>query len=246
VRYYLGLGGNLGNVAATMNAAISALRARGNVVPLVSSFYSTSPMGVAAGEPYLNAVIEVESSKTPPELFVCCREIEEECGRIRVRHWGPRTLDIDILLAEAGREGGGRGETWETETLTIPHVGLPYRRFVLDPLCEIAPSVVHPRLGATVFDIRRWLLPRPLEVVIRADDQFTLELVEQALPPTLRSRLALTEGKEPLSSSGWLVDFRAPSDPARPRFLPLADVSEPLTRLREVLEAMTDEPSVLV
>ena len=243
LRYYLGLGGNLGNVAATMTSAIRALRSRGDLVPLASAFYSTSPMGVAAGEGYMNAVFGVDSSKMPLEMLAACQAIEAECGRIRLRHWGPRTLDIDILLLE--RDGQSR--TWETDSLTIPHLGLPYRRFVLDPLCEIAPSAIHPVLGMTVFEIRRWLLPRPLNIHVPSGALFSLDEIETSLPPHLRSRLALRTGTASAATDGnWLVDFREPADSSRPRFLGLADVAEPLVRLREILEAMTDEPSVLV
>ena len=241
MRYYLGLGGNLGNVAATMTTAIRALRARGDLVPLVSSFYSTSPMGVAAGECYMNAVLGVDSSKSPPDLLAACQTIETECGRIRVRHWGPRTLDIDLLLLERD----GRSETWETDGLTIPHPGLPYRRFVLDPLCEIAPSVIHPALGTTASVIRQWLLPRPLNLLVPPGAPFSLAEIGNSLPPHLQARLALRTETSP-SAGDWLVDFRAPADSARPRFLGLAGTPEPLVRLRELLEAMTDEPSVLV
>lgn len=243
LRYYLGLGGNLGNVATTMTTAIRALRSRGDRVPLVSAFYSTSPMGVAAGDSYMNAVLGVDSSKTPPEMLAACQAIETECGRIRFRHWGPRTLDIDILLLE--RDGQSR--TWATDSLTIPHPGLPYRRFVLDPLCEIAPSVLHPALGTTASDIRRWLLPRPLNILVPSGSPFSPAEIEASLPPHLRTRLALRTGTASSTTDcTWLVDFGEPADSARPRFLGLADLSEPLVRLREILEAMTDEPTVLV
>ena len=137
---YLGIGSNLGDKKANCRRAIELLEKSGRVVR-DSSLYCTEPMGYQEQDDFVNAVVEIETSLSPEALLDQCRSIEEDLGRVRTIHWGPRTIDVDILLYGA--------RMIETPELTIPHPQLHNRRFVLVPLCEIAPQALHPKLQKT-------------------------------------------------------------------------------------------------
>jgi len=134
---YLGLGSNLGDKKDNCCKAIALLTKSCRVVR-VSSLYCTEPTGYADQDDFINAVVEIETSLLPGELLNLCRSIEEELGRVRTVHWGPRTIDVDILLYGT--------DIIEAAELSIPHPLLHTRRFVLVPLCEIAPQAFHPGL----------------------------------------------------------------------------------------------------
>lgn len=159
MRSFVGMGGNLGAVDLTFQSAVAALDASPGIrVTQVSSFYQTEPMGGNAGAAYLNAVAEIESIQSPLALLDRLQEVEIEHGRERHAHWGPRTLDLDLLLCGDSILNHPR--------LTLPHPGCWYRRFVLDPLAEIAPDVVHPLKKLPIGELRSRLLKRPLPVGI--------------------------------------------------------------------------------
>lgn len=137
---YIGLGSNIGDKKGNCCKALERLKLSGRCVKM-SSFYCTEPVGYREQEPFINAVVELETDLSPDILLATCNSIEEELGRSREIRWGPRSIDLDILLY---------GEhVVESQELTIPHRSLPVRRFVLVPLSEIAPSVVHPVLKKT-------------------------------------------------------------------------------------------------
>ena len=132
---YIGLGSNIGDKKDTCLRAIELLNRAGRFMK-VSSFYCTEPVGYREQEDFINAVVELETDLSPEELWAACHAIEDDLGRRRSVRWGPRTIDLDILFY---------GDlVIETPNLTIPHPFLPFRGFVLIPLCEIAPLVVHP------------------------------------------------------------------------------------------------------
>src|SRR5262249_8868148 len=154
-RCYISLGANLGDVAATFDGALERLvGSSGAEVISVSGYHRTVPIGDQAGAQFLNAAAAIETSLSPEALFDRLQAIELESGRVRTVRWGPRTLDLDLLFYGS--------EIIELPRLTIPHPAAWYRRFVLDPLVEIAPRFVHPERQADIQTLRARLLARPL------------------------------------------------------------------------------------
>ena len=147
---YLSLGSNVGDRAANLNAAIARLEELGAVVA-VSSFYETEPVELAAQPWFLNCAVALDTEKMPKQLLAGIFEIEQGMGRRRVQTKGPRSIDIDILLFGSS--------IVDTQGLTIPHPALHERRFVLEPLAEIAPEVRHPVFKRTVREMRDALPP---------------------------------------------------------------------------------------
>jgi 2-amino-4-hydroxy-6-hydroxymethyldihydropteridine diphosphokinase len=135
---FLGLGSNLGDRRAHLEAAVRALPAHGVAVLASSSVYDTEPVGLVLDQPqFLNACLRVETEHEPAELLAACKAVEREVGRAAggVRH-GPRVIDVDVLLL---------GElVYESELLTLPHPEVTSRRFVLVPLLELDPELCLP------------------------------------------------------------------------------------------------------
>lgn len=134
-RAAIGLGSNLGDRKAHLAAATEALGLLGDIVR-ESSWYETAPVGGPEQGPYLNAVVVLDTELAPDKLMNGLRAIEKHQGRERRERWGPRTLDLDILVY-------GRRSISE-EGLTIPHEEMTNRRFVLEPLLEAWPGVAMP------------------------------------------------------------------------------------------------------
>lgn len=139
IRYFVGLGCNLGDRLATLRSAIGDLAG----IPGVelrgrSDIWETRPLGPGSG-PFLNAAVEVFAELEPEVLLERMREIEVRHGRIRRERWGDRTLDLDMLCAF---DPDGRELACETDTLTLPHPGVCERDFVLGPLLDIDPELV--------------------------------------------------------------------------------------------------------
>jgi 2-amino-4-hydroxy-6-hydroxymethyldihydropteridine diphosphokinase len=154
---YLSLGSNVGDRAANLEAAIRRLRDLGKV-RAVSSFYETEPKEVANQPWFLNCAAALETEMMPRRLLRSLMAIEQALGRRRLQLKGPRTIDIDILLFG--------NSVVDTAELTIPHPALHERRFVLEPLSEIASEVRHPLLKQTIRELRD-ALPRNAGVVRR-------------------------------------------------------------------------------
>ena len=142
---YLSLGSNVGNREANLEDAISRLGQMGNVVA-VSSFYETEPVEVTSQPWFLNCAVKFDTEKMPKQLLKGILDLEREMGRRRTQNKGPRNIDIDILLFGSS--------IVETKGLTVPHPALHERRFVLEPLAEIAPEVRHPVFKKTIREMR--------------------------------------------------------------------------------------------
>lgn len=141
---YLSLGSNLGDRAANLRTAVAELQSAGRLLG-VSAFYETQPVEVPNQPWFLNCVAAIETAKSPGELLSLALHIEATMGRVRMREKGPRTIDIDIVLF------GDR--TIDEPGLKIPHPALLQRRFVLEPLVEIAPEARHPLTGQSAREM---------------------------------------------------------------------------------------------
>jgi 2-amino-4-hydroxy-6-hydroxymethyldihydropteridine diphosphokinase len=142
---YLSLGSNVGDRETHLARARERLNADGLRVLRTSALYETEPRDFPDQPWFLNQVVEIESSLFPKQLLERTQKIERALGRIPTRPKGPRTIDIDILLY---------GDTiLSTPGLEIPHERLADRRFVLEPLAELAPDLRHPRTGSTVNEM---------------------------------------------------------------------------------------------
>ena len=142
---YLSLGSNLGDRQANLETAIAGLRKVGEL-KAVSSFYETEPMELAAQPWFLNCAVALETELMPKQLMKAILALEQEMGRRRLQPKGPRTIDIDILLFGSS--------VIATRGLTVPHPAMQERRFVLEPLAEIAPDVRHPVLHKPMRELR--------------------------------------------------------------------------------------------
>ena len=141
LRAYIGLGSNLGQPFQQIRDAIKALDEHQDVdVVNTSGFYLSKPMGPEDQPDYVNAVIEIKTTMTAEKLLACCQSIEIQQGRIKVRHWGERSIDLDILLYAE--------QQIETDALVIPHPGICLRDFVYMPLLEVDPEIVVPGKGS--------------------------------------------------------------------------------------------------
>ncbi len=142
-RSFIGLGSNMGDRESYIKGAVETLKTHPLiVVKKVSGLIVTKPYGGVEQEDFLNGVLELETLLNPEELLETLHECENAAGRVRDIHWGPRTLDLDILFYDT--------LCYRSETLVIPHPDLQNRSFVLKPLAEIAPYLCHPVMGKTV------------------------------------------------------------------------------------------------
>jgi 2-amino-4-hydroxy-6-hydroxymethyldihydropteridine diphosphokinase len=139
MRVYLGLGSNLGDRLANLQAAVNFVDLRVGAVTRLSKVYETAPMYVEEQPSFLNAAIEVETALEPSALLTALKEIEAEIGRIPRERNGPREIDLDVLAVAGGTFSA-------TPDLTLPHPRIRERRFVLAPLADVAP---HLDLGAS-------------------------------------------------------------------------------------------------
>jgi len=147
---YLSLGSNVGDRAANLRTALTLLEAVGKVIA-VSSFYETEPVELTAQPWFLNCAAKLETERMPKQLMKNILDLEREMGRQRQQKKGPRNIDIDVLLFGTS--------IIETQGLTVPHPALHERRFVLEPLAEIAPEVRHPVFKRTIRELRDALPP---------------------------------------------------------------------------------------
>ena len=149
---YLSLGSNLGDRAANLRLALEKLGELGSV-QAVSALYETEPVGLSSQPWFLNCAAKLDTEKMPRQLITGILNLEQEMGRQRKQKNGPRIIDIDILLFGTS--------VIDTHSLTVPHPRLHERRFVLEPLAEIAPDVRHPVFKRSIRELREALPPGP-------------------------------------------------------------------------------------
>lgn len=143
---YLALGSNVGDKQKNFEDALAFLDAEQKIrVQKVSPFIITKPMANMKQDDYLNGVAKIKTLLPPSDLLVIINKIEEKLGRVRTTHWGPRTIDLDILLYD--------DLIVNTKNLTIPHYDFHNREFVLQSLCKIAPDAFHPLLNQNAYQM---------------------------------------------------------------------------------------------
>jgi len=144
---YISIGSNIGDSVENCLSAVSFIKNIPScMVTMVSDLYETEPVGVKNQAWFTNCTIETQTDLKPLELLNACLEIEAAMGRIRQGRWTPRIIDIDLLLF-------GQEIIHIKEKLTIPHPRMHERRFVLEPLSQIAPMVKHPVFGCSIADL---------------------------------------------------------------------------------------------
>jgi 2-amino-4-hydroxy-6-hydroxymethyldihydropteridine diphosphokinase len=148
-KVHIGIGSNVGDRRASCHTAVDLLRQAGQTILKQSSLYETEPWGVENQPLFINMAIEIQTDLPPIELLSLLKKIEKNMGRVYTDRWGPRVIDLDILLYEdlviTGRE------------LQIPHPAMHERAFVLKPLAEIAPEEMHPVLLKKIDELLRIL-----------------------------------------------------------------------------------------
>jgi 2-amino-4-hydroxy-6-hydroxymethyldihydropteridine diphosphokinase len=145
---YLGLGSNVGHRERFLIRGVEELKAiPGSKIVWVSPVYETEPYGKKDQPSFLNAVLQLDTELAPAELFMQIKMIEKKVGRGAGEHWGPRELDIDILIYD--------GLVIDQGGLKVPHPDIEQRNFVLIPLRDIAPDLVHPVTGLTVTEMAK-------------------------------------------------------------------------------------------
>lgn len=164
-RIFVSLGANLGDPVGQIKEAVKRLKR----VPAIrfqgaSSFYFTEPVGPVEQPPFVNAVIEMESLLSAEDILVFILQIEKDLGRERSARWGPRRIDLDLLMYS--------GQTIESPGLRVPHPSMHERRFVLEPLAELAPEMIHSPSRKTVAQLL-CELPKEGPWIKRLDEQWT-------------------------------------------------------------------------
>ncbi len=149
---FIALGSNLGDKENNMKEALQRLAQKGVTICKVSDFLETSPYGVTDQPVFLNAVAEVKTDNSPTELLRVLLQIEREMGRKRIRHWGERNIDLDLLMYD--------DQIINLPDLQVPHPDMQNRDFVLCPLAQIAPHAVHPVLRKTAGQLWKELQDR--------------------------------------------------------------------------------------
>lgn len=235
----LGLGGNVGDVRNCLERALAQLQQEVGPVVRVSRLYRTTPIGPSPAAPFLNAAAVLQTGLDPLSVLGRLHQIEDRLGRIRTARWGPRTIDLDLLLYEGVQMHSGQ--------IDVPHPGCHYRRFVLDPLADVAPDWLHPEAAQTITALRERLQRRPLCLLLVGGaashrQAVSAALTERYVDLRVTCRAAGCEGAR--SPVVWLTGGEAdavPQPALNLDLLPAGDCETP----RQLVLAMLDEPQPL-
>jgi len=161
-RVFIAIGSNLGDKISNCRRAIDEIAGFYEIVK-VSSLYETEPVGNEDQPNFINSVAEIRTDISPHELLAHLNRIEEKLGRVRSEKWGPRTFDLDIIFYG--------DQIIKDDNLIIPHPRAHLRRFVLEPICEIAPEFIHSEIKISVLELLKNLPDN--KKVIKLNEPFT-------------------------------------------------------------------------
>jgi 2-amino-4-hydroxy-6-hydroxymethyldihydropteridine diphosphokinase len=215
-RFAIALGGNVGHVATSFATALDDLSATpGLTVVRTSSFHETRPVGTPSDRRFLNGAAVVATTLDADSLLERMHEVEARLGRTRGQRWDDRPLDLDLILSQPVANASPR-------RALLPHPQFRFRRFVLDPLAEIAGDWIDPVTGTRVRDIRERLLPRPLGVgLVWPDRAERVEALQHDFEDSIRWEIAVTSEDLPVESAApmaFVLDARIewPPSPTEP------------------------------
>jgi len=160
---FISIGSNLGDKIGNCKTAIEEIAAFAKIVK-VSSLYETDPVDYEEQPNFINCAAEIRTDFSPHKLLTNLNLIEEKLGRVRTEKWGPRTIDLDIIFYD--------NQVIKDDNLIIPHPRAHLRRFVLEPICEIAPEFIHPLLKITVTELLNKLEDN--KEVVKLDEEITI------------------------------------------------------------------------
>ena len=242
---YIALGGNQGNVRETFSHALKRLEQHPEIYVLqTSQWIETTPVGDQTDATFLNGAARLETDLPPESLLRELQSVEAELGRVREVRWSARTLDLDLLLYDQ--------LVFETSDLLIPHPAFWYRRFVLDPLTEIAADVVHPIKQITIQELQSRLLKRPFILSLAGGTLEARSALIEALKPHYPEVLFthwehsenLPEAEEP-TLIAWLGSSDSTSNwdslPEIPR-LKLTETGNTTEQIHHILQSALDFP----
>lgn len=232
---WIGIGANLGEPRAAFDTVWQELHHHPDIrLRQRSGIYHTSPVGMHAGSTFSNAVFSLSTTLRPLELLDLLQSIETGLGRTRDVRWGPRPIDLDLLFIGE--------QVLNDPRLTLPHPAAWYRRFVLDPLFELAPGLRHPVLGLTIAELRELLAARPLFIQCQDPVINALSTGFQAKFPDVRivaaelnspATIGIRLSRDELHGESW-------------RGIPVADLSttpgDAFRRVSDFLTSVIDEP----
>jgi 2-amino-4-hydroxy-6-hydroxymethyldihydropteridine diphosphokinase len=228
----ISLGGNIGDVAETFRSALRPLRDHPEIeLRSWSGLYESEPMGKDAGPVFANAAAVLETTLAPLPLLDTLQSIEAEHDRTREVQWGPRTLDLDLILFGQ--------EIIESPRLTVPHPHCWYRRFVVEPLAEIAPEMQHPLLDKPFKQLREWLSADEFPVIIHgtcAELNSSTELLRELESQFAGVTLTRSLDEAPATGRQIIVSFSDEPGPM-PAFRVRGDLTHPRQFLKDLLNA---------
>jgi len=161
-RVFIGIGSNLGDKIGNCRKALREIAGFAEIVK-ISSLYETEPVGKEDQPNFINCVVEINTDLSPHELLTHLKSIEDKLARVRGEKWGPRTIDLDIIFYD--------DLVMKDDDLIIPHPRAHLRRFVLEPICEIAPDFINPALEISTLELLEKL--GDSKVVIKLEQPFT-------------------------------------------------------------------------